>query len=218
MTSSPPWLSLRKNWMFWGERLQFKSTNKWKATFQIVFCYDADGKENYLHILELDKHKRNHFLTIQLLACQNNVLGKRLSMVSWVGSSQSCIIRMDYIIIHYTWTLVIVSAPEKSRVLGRFLNTLNIFDDHQLFVIGNHLVMMEKTRRELPNSLRSTVGWSLDLQTLHLYHLENLLTRVYEVQSTWLNDKERISCSSQSEARCPPPLNREDDKILYKTL
>ena len=134
VTSSPPWLSLRKNWMFWGERLQFKSTNKWKATFQIVFCCDTDGKENYLHILELDKHKRNHFLTIQLLACQNNVLGKRLSMVSWVGSSQSCIIRMDYIIIHCTWTLVIVSAPEKSRVLGRFLNTLNIFDDHQLFV------------------------------------------------------------------------------------
>ena len=48
----------------------------------------------------------------------------------------------------------------------------------------NHLVMMEKTRRQLPNSLRSTVGWSLDLQTLHLYHLENLLTRVNEVQST----------------------------------
>ena len=53
-----------------------------ESNFQIVFCCDTDGKENYLHILELDKHKRNHFLTIQLLARQNKVLGKKLSIVS----------------------------------------------------------------------------------------------------------------------------------------
>ena len=56
--------------------------SKSEATFQTEFCCEIEGEENYLHILELDEHKRNHFLTIQLLARQNNVLGKKLSIVS----------------------------------------------------------------------------------------------------------------------------------------
>ena len=43
----------------------------------------------YLDILELDKLERNHFLTIQLFGCQNNILRKSLSKHDgriWLGS------------------------------------------------------------------------------------------------------------------------------------